>query len=336
MSEDGTIREVALMVNGVRVGLPQWRGRAESDVDTLRAEITDWVTSTALRDLVECFGQRWPTGDIGAVLTGLEEISARHWDFRRGRERAAAVPTEFSVEVTARVVAAAAALGLRHRDLPDGRAYDHVLIHGGLLRGCLARAGHAAGLLDGSIDSPEVCGLGSFRPLTAPERAMAVEWALGECGDEFDAMDIAVRASFPDAVRGGDSGAMVADRPQDSCRTREYRTPGGTRIRVLAAPSSDPGRRANTADTCTFWAESVGRLGPGQRVLLVTTEHFVPFQHADAIRVLGIPYGCAVETIGVDPAGMMNGRPGPALTAAHYLQEVRSAIRSMRLLVAGL
>ncbi|MER7168439.1 hypothetical protein ABT336_20520 [Micromonospora sp. NPDC000207] len=346
------------MVNDVRAGLPQWRGWVETDLDDLRAEVTGWATSTAMRDLVECFGQRWPSGDgdgdgdVDVVLAGLEEISARHWDFRGGRERAAAVPGEFSDGVADRVWAAADALGLRGRNLPDGSAYDHVLIHGGLLRGCLARAGHAADLLDGTVEAGEVCGLGSFRPTTEPELAMAAEAGLGQPADEFDAMDVALRATLPGALPdtdspttdGTDSPTTVgvgspttgADGVPASHRVREYRTAGGRRVRVLAAPSSDPGRRANTADTCTFWADAVGRPAPGQRVLLVTTEHYVPFQHADAIRVLGIPYGCAVETVGVDPTAAVHGLPGQPLTTGQYLQEIRSAIRSLRHLTGAL
>ncbi|GLY24534.1 hypothetical protein [Micromonospora sp. NBRC 101691] len=322
------------MVSYAQAVLPRWHGRDGSDLASLTSEIADWSMSTAMRDLVECFDEKWPSGDVVEVLAGLEEISARCWDFRAGGERAAAVARDFSRGVTERVHAAAAALGLRHHNLPRERAYDHVLIHGGLLRGCLIRAGHAAALLDGVIDSPEVCGLGSFRPTTEPEQSMASELAVGECGDEFDAMDIALRSAFPGAVRDRETGEKSPDKPHVSFLTREYRIPIGPRLRVLAAPSSDPNRRANTADTCTFWANSVGRPDPGQKILLVTTEHFVPFQHADAIRVLGVPYGCAVETVGVDPATVSSGHLRQRLTTTNFLQETRSAIRSMQLLLS--
>ncbi|MFI6757590.1 hypothetical protein ACIBF5_00405 [Micromonospora sp. NPDC050417] len=320
------------MVSYAKVILPRWRGRGETDLAELRSEITNWAASTAMRDLVECFEEKWPSGDTGALLAGLEEISARCWDFRGGGERVAALTREFAEGVTERVHATAAALGLRHHNIPAERSYDHVLIHGGLLRGCLIRAGYAATLLDGTIDTAETCGLGSFRPATEMEKALASRLAVGECLDEFGAMDIALRAAFAGALPERENGNVVADKPHVSFLTREYRTPNGSRLRVLAAPSSDPSRRANTADTCTFWADSVARPRPGQKILLVTTEHFVPFQHADAIRVLGIPYGCAVETIGVDPAAVPNEQLRQQLTTVNYLQETRSAVRSMQFL----
>jgi hypothetical protein len=59
-------------------------------------------------------------------------------------------------------------------------------------------------------------------------------------------------------------------------------------------------------------------------VLVVTTDLFVPFQHCDAVRLLGLPYGCAVETVGFDTS--------TTVRTFELLQEVRSAIRSMRAL----
>ncbi|MCZ7438693.1 hypothetical protein O7598_19940 [Micromonospora sp. WMMC241] len=299
------------------VGLPRWDPQVGPGA--LPAEIADWATSAAMRELVECFGEAWPTGD---VLDGLVEISARHWDFRRGGERATALRREFPADVTERVRAAAGALGLRHRDTPSRDRYDHVLIHGGLFRSCLLRARYAATLLDRHLTGGTVCGLGSVRPTSEPERALAAERGADDCPTEFAAMDFAVRSAFPDLRRLA----------RDSSLRHDYETPDGRRLSVLAAPSSDPARRANTADTCAFWAGSRSVPVAGESVLLVTTEHFVPFQQADAIRTLGIPYGCAVETVGLDPATAPDARLRAPLTTVEYLQEIRSAIRSMRLL----
>jgi hypothetical protein len=105
---------------------------------------------------------------------------------------------------------------------------------------------------------------------------------------------------------------------------------------VIAAPSSDPGRRrANTADTCRFWTEEVTPLRGGERILVVTTALYVPFQHCDALTMIGLPYGCVVDTIGHDPSILDDDLFLPAPTPAHHLQELRSTILSMRRLVAA-
>lgn len=67
----------------------------------------------------------------------------------------------------------------------------------------------------------------------------------------------------------------------------------------------------------------------------MTAPIYVPFQHCDAIRTLGVPYGCAIDTVGVDPTLADAPLPEPTLTPGRYLQEVRSAIRSMRTLHAS-
>jgi len=99
-------------------------------------------------------------------------------------------------------------------------------------------------------------------------------------------------------------------------------------VTVLAAPSSRPAqRRANTADTLHFWAQSAG-VRPGQRVLVVTSALHATFQHCDAVRVL-LPYGCVVETAGLDSEAVTDPRLRSTVETGTLLQEIRSAIRSL-------
>lgn len=100
------------------VALP--RAVRTADAGTTVAGIGDWVDSAPLRDLVACFGGRWPTGDLGAVLAGLDEFSARHWDFRAGRERPDAREPDLDPVTAGRARAAAIALGMV-RPLPPAR-----------------------------------------------------------------------------------------------------------------------------------------------------------------------------------------------------------------------
>jgi hypothetical protein len=87
--------------------------------------------------------------------------------------------------------------------------------------------------------------------------------------------------------------------------------------------------RANTGDSLVAWATSVEPTPTRARLLLVTTDVFVPFQHCDAVRLLGLPYGCTIDTIGHDTAANPWVRPTRPFLV---LQEIRSAIRSMVLL----
>ena len=123
----------------------------------------------------------------------------------------------------------------------------------------------------------------------------------------------------PTAVRAGDGWWQ---------RTWAAGRPDVAEIHVLAAVSTRPPLRANTADTLIGWAKQVHTPTPDERVLLVTNDPYVRHQHCDATRLLGARYGCGIETIGLDDLAVKAwGRP---LSTSELLQEVRSSLLAMR------
>ena len=295
--------------------------------------IAGWIGSPPLRGLVAHFGGRWPSGDLGAVLAGLDDFSARCWDFRAGRERPEAREPNLDPATARLVHRCADALGLVRSRPPTRTRYAHLVVLGGLAHACLRRVAYAAHLLGTGVGvAGEVAVLGSFRPLSEVERRSLAEAGVTGCDTEVDALDAAVRRTFAVSAPETDHG-LDADHPHHSWSSRTYRPAGRTPVRVLAAPSSEPERRrAHTADTQRFWAEHA-RLARADEVLLVTAPIYVPFQHCDALRTLALPYRCEVDTVGVDPTlPDLTRLPEPTLTPGRYLQEIRSAIRSMRAL----
>jgi hypothetical protein len=318
------------------------------------AELADmigaWATSAALADLVRCFGGTPPRGTVGAVLDELDRFSDV-WNYRRGGlERADATVVDYPDGVDDLVRAAAVALGLAGRGRPAEKWYDHVLILGGGPNTAQGRCHFAAGLLARSIDADEVSVLGSLRELGPGERAAAARLGLTAAATtpatgtapgtntgtgvdtEADVMAAGLALAFGTGTGG--PGAEFARRDGVSAHGTPWwvgtGTAAGRTVHVIAAPSGDPARRANTADTLIGWAELVARPEPTHRLLVVTTDVFVPFQHCDAVRLLGLPYRCGVDTVGLDPGDFPTWlRPSQS---SQVLQEVRSAIRSMRAL----
>ena len=214
---------------------------------------------------------------------------------------------------------------------PRRTAFDHVFVRGGLVRACVSRPAHAAGLLnDGAITTAEVTALGGHRPFAGDELALAAAAELPDVTEEYEALDAGTRRAFG-------LGAPVESTGEQSNSTggtwtvRTYQHPSGYRVRVAAAPSSEPGtRRANTADTYQWFARTLARLEPGQRLLAVTTAIYVPAQHAAALRMLGLPFGVEIETVGITPSTA--GPLAQTFTTSNYLQEMRSTIQSYRAL----
>jgi len=302
-----------------------------------RAWVDAWAGSDALARVVAAWGGE-PVGgrDPAAWLAYLEDFSQR-WDFRGGRERNLVEDPDLSPELAELVLAAAGELGMRGTTAPARHRYDHVVILGGLVRACLARPRHAAGLLAaGNVTPGRVIALGGFRALRGDEETLVAE-LLGDASvtDEYHAMRAGVEAAFglsaPVATRGEPSDVVGA-----AWEVSDYATAAGIPVHVVAAPSSEPGtRRANTPDTYAWLVDESGWLRPGDALLLVTTDIYAPYQGADAIRMLTVPHDIAVDVAGIEPGGV-DPRLAQPFAAHNYLQEIRSTIRSLRLLDTAL
>jgi hypothetical protein len=320
------------------------------DVAQLRAETAAWVASPELAFLITHFGgeppaakrpisgqspaaKRPPSGEprngeprnaeveahLAEVLDELAEFSAA-WDFRAGRfERYDTERVNYEPGIDGRIRAAIEVLGLGGKARPRHDFYDHVLVLGGGIRVALGRTGYAGHLVRHGIKAGSVAALGSLRPRNDLELAEAFRLGLEGVETEADMMDVGIRRAFgleaPVTRRAGD-GWWVKTYPDA--------------VHVVAAPSTRPGMRANTADTLVGWATHVGAPHEAQRVLVVTNDPYARLQHCDAMRLLAVPYGCGVETVRLDAAHDAAWvRP---LSTTELLQEVRSSILAMRAL----
>lgn len=289
-------------------------------------------------ELLDMFGMQRPEG---ATIDEICEFSANHWDFRRQadgssveRNEVGSLDDDGLEEI---VVGAAARLGLRTPSEPAHDHYDHVLILGGLIRASLLRPALAAALIDGRISAGTVAGIGGYRPLRGDELQLASLAGLDGLSNEVEAMDSGLRTAFGTAVPGVDEGTYDAEDPHRSWLVRRYEHPDLKSLMLVAAPSSDPAnRRANTPDTYRYWAESLVHLQPSDRVLLVTSAIYAPFQSLDGIRMLSLTYRCGVEVVGTMPGDTVAGVPAQKFGATQYLQETNSTLRSIRTALEGI
>jgi len=268
------------------------------------------------------------------------------------RERSDATVLPFGGDGRRRIEGAVVELGLAGECPPQLRAYDHVVVLGGLGLSPLLRCAYAADVIAAHSLAPRAIWLlGSPRPVTDAERQRSDTYARG-AHDEFELMCAAGQLVFSrqggryetvcgcgdlDAAcpqwqdRWGQLDASV--RAQTEFRLQHRRRAslagGGVEVHALSASTSQAPRRPNTGDTYELLAE-LAELDERSRVLVVTGQQFVPFQAFDAIRLLHVPHGCHVDAVGhtaVDRAAAHSGR---VHTVGHTLQEVLSALRSAR------
>lgn len=254
-----------------------------------------------------------------------------------------------------RVIGAAADdLGLITPSLPAHDWYSQAIVLGGGGLTPLRRVVHLDRLLNEcqpAIDA--IWLLGSGRHIGAEERSATDQFAPA-ARDEFDLMCAAAQQAL--GARGGSTtlvcGCADAEQPcgqwqaqmlEAGCerdaveltpvafqhsRLRTYAVSRFGPVHVLSAPTSNPPSRPNTADTYRTLV-SLAHIERASRLLVVTSQLFVPFQTFDALRMLTAPTGASVEVLGLPNTEDRGEAPGL------LLQEVLSAVRSARRLLVA-
>ncbi len=291
-----------------------------------------WATSEPVRVLACASGWDWPAeGDTLTLLERLADLSD-DWNFRQDRERDSieGAPAEVNGREIpdALVIAAARALGQVDAVAVSGRRFSHLVVLSGLVSACVNRTHRAVELIRSGLVTDAVVVLSAHRALGAKELRQATEAGLGELADEAEVTVAATQRAFglgtPVAAHESQPPASREDRAAFRAAWAHYQWPSAE---VIIAPSAEPAiRRANTADQLSYWAAAAG-VGSGHDVLILTTQIYVPYQHMEAMRVLGLNRGCGVYSCGVDAAHALLPRT-PPFGGRDYLQEVRSALRA--------
>jgi hypothetical protein len=281
--------------------------------------VAAWAASPAIIALLDAFGLERPGG--GRLLDRMEALAraSLRWDYRRGKERSEAAAEEFTPEREELIRGASTALGLLGRATPRAREYDHVLVLGAGVGPMMERSRLAAETLRGGVRASTVAATSSRRKLTIQKPT------LPHCETEEDAVDLSLRRAFG-----------LTDAPT----LREGTNPDGTPWYVRSYADAKPpvfvltgpavkadGHRGGTKDEYLRWAESIPDDPHGNRLLVITTDLFVPFQHCAGVRVLGQTIGCTIDTIGFDRTRSPYEAPH---RATELLQEIRSTIMWLR------
>ena len=322
-------------------------------------ELPGWLEQALADPRAEVKGLPQERLDVLRRALAVERDAAERFDFRtrngsgQYRERAQAAVGDYDDALRARIRELADRLGLVSPEPTRHQRYAKTLVMGGGYRSPLLRARYAARFQQDGVDLGELEFLGSPRFLIdePPERPATEAYAPGAV-DEFDLMKAAARVEFgvetdPETFvcgcssadeicpqwlfdHGLEDSAVVAETPAAYTHERRVRlrdAEGREVGSVYSASTSRPPLRPDTSDTFVLWVRCADPR-PGQRVLVVTTQVFVPFQAFDGIRRLYLPHGLDVDTVGFGA-----GRGDRPETAEYLMQEVLSAIRSSRRLL---
>lgn len=297
-----------------RIELPEGQG-----AEAVCAFIDAWIEQPALRRIVEAEGGRWPSGLLEQRVEALHDFSDR-WDFRGGAERLEIDPA-LSQDHDENLLTDAAELGMTTADRPTADRYDHALVLGGTALASIYRLRRLYELRADGLDIGRTAVLTALREIGEPElRIVRERPEIAAVVDhsprtEFDVMTRAV-ALF------SESSGEVEHTPNENPNLASALARLGD-VLVLAAPSADPSRRANSRDNYDAY---VGQIGPTDSVLVVTSSIYLPYQFFVALQAVGWEQPRTVEAVGFPPAWMQGILTGPQ----NVLQEIRSALFSAR------
>jgi len=208
-----------------------------------------------------------------------------------------------------------------------------VVVLGGIALSCATRSSCAADLVRKGVGASRgVYSLGTNRFVRNEERAPVSE-VYGfdlSAATEYDALVEAAQHFF--VARVVRRNALGDPASNTYAAITEMAASSGDSVTCLCAPSSDEGRRANTADTYLHFA-TTSQATPGSTALLITSPIYVPYQFFVAIQHLAVPFGLDIEMIGAPQRGTA---AQILATPANFLQEIRSAIRGARSLLGAL
>lgn len=275
--------------------------------------VAEWLSAPALRSIVENAGGEWPaSGELRDRVAQLHSFSER-WDFRRGGERLAIRVEQLGLDER-RLMTDAAELGMASASPPRLRHYDHALVMGGTALASINRVRRLAELRAAGLRVDRQTALTALRPVEDDERRIAASQEdFGTLVDgaevEFDVLVAAFARYF-----GGKPQVERSD--SDRTDVASARAIIDSSL-VLAAPSEDSARRANSSDNYRVYTR---RIRDGDRVLIVTSSVYLPYHHFLAVLGLGSQRPLTIDATGFPPEWM-----GGVLTGPHnVLQELRS------------
>lgn len=294
-----------------------------------------WVNSSELASIVSSFGGSLPTNlTLEGKISWLLEFSER-WDYRRKQKTRDKITGEnarwkvsnenITSEQVKAVQDAVFRLGLIGVQVPECKSFDYILVLGGARFSCLYRPQYAEYLLENDIvKTKEIILLSGMRPVLDSEREATDTYA-PQALTEYDLINSGAESSFH-LKKDFYEERYHNENINLNWAIRKYQTENSISVTSYSGPSSEPEiRRANSSDTYKFFLEKEN-VQMGSRLLLVTSQIYVPYQQIEAVRTLGIPNGLYIETVGF-PAEWRKKLQG-MMETANYLQEIRSAIQA--------
>lgn len=312
----------------IRINCPSAELSKADRIELLSQDIKEWIYSESLTKLVHLYGGETPVGlQFKDYISWLNDF-VNVWDFRKkqsnGGERWTIIDDAKTAESSQMIFDASYGLGLIDSGAPCN-APDFILPLGGARLANLLRVERAKEMADLYKEKQfSVVALSGKRPINEIELPYLEQYA-PNAATEYDAINGGIEKAFGLSADEYRETNFITANINSQWSIREYNEEyAGHKVYSIAAPSSDPGRRANSFDTFDFFMKNF-KVKNGQRLLLVTSCIYVPFQLLKFIP-LSLESNISVDCVGV-PAkqdGSQFSNP------SNYLQEIKGTVNAIK------
>ena len=251
-------------------------------------------------------------------LDYLSKLAAKHWDFRRGRERFEITEIqpmdELGSELGVSIMRGARQLEMATSSSATCKHYSMLAVLGGANMSPYYRMRYA---LEQHVTYDMLVYLGSEREIFLPEQEIVKHYA-AHALTEFDLGKGAIVSLI---------GSQLADTGEYDLVTSEWhiarlQRDDGLPIFLLSAPPFLGNGRANTADTYDFMRRiEQEALTPTKNILFATGSMYRYAQYFDAVREISLRTGVDIEVIGYEPRYADNN-----FKPSQFLQELKAAV----------
>lgn len=315
-----------------RILCPKVGMTKQERIDAVLIEFDRWVRREAMLELIRAFGGDPFQLNQGSAVDALRYLKsfAVVWDYRKKQSFAATKEgeaarwllkaDESTVGKETLVYHAAEELGLIGTERTVFETADYVLPLGGARLSNLYRCQAARSVVDQLKGQTKVVALSGMRPISETEREGYVDTYAPRANTEFDAISAGMCCAF--GISDCYEDLVEPNKNPNLCATVRHfsETYRGSALYALAAPSSVPERRANSADCFHDFFRRFS-VPEGAKLINCTSQIYCTYQHVRALA-FAIEYGVEFDTIGFHGDGALS-------QPVNYLQEIKSTIDAM-------
>ncbi|WP_415980086.1 hypothetical protein [Faecalicoccus pleomorphus] len=326
----------------VRLICPNTDLPKETRINMIFDNFNQWLNVDEFQELVKLFGGCIDSKvEVFSKLEYLKNDFIDIWDYRKHQKEAKTKEGEaarwllqndkITLDNKDLIYSCSKKLGLIGIDESIIKNPDYILPLGGARMSNLRRCELAKNIASKANKPVAIIALSGMRPISDSEKEATNSYA-PNAKTEYDVICKGMKTAFSNITSENETQSINPN-PNLSYSIKEFYTENvnGNYLSAIAAPSTDPSRRANSADCFQFFFEKF-HIKKGSKIINCTSQIYCTYQQVKSMQY-AIEHDVQFDTIGF-PFYLNKVKPNPSDISSlskpvNYLQEIKATIDAM-------